>query len=89
MLPRSGLSPPGDVWLGNLFVLGFGMAWHPWAASAMDLLPPAMKPADRDRLPGGHRRLFRLAVTGEQRRELGQNGWKVVRLPPADRWWRS
>jgi len=25
-------------WLGNLFVLGFGMAWHPWAASAMDLL---------------------------------------------------
>ena len=29
-------------WLGNLFVLGFGMAWHPWAASAMDLLPPAM-----------------------------------------------
>jgi uncharacterized membrane protein YbhN (UPF0104 family) len=29
-------------WLGNLFVLGFGMAWHPWAASAMDLLPPAI-----------------------------------------------
>src|SRR5580693_6494605 len=29
-------------WLGNLFVLGIGMAWHPWAASAMDLLPYAM-----------------------------------------------
>src|SRR5207249_4211749 len=28
-------------WLGNLFVLGCGMAWHPEAASAMDLLPPA------------------------------------------------
>src|SRR6202163_4243135 len=29
-------------WLGNLFVLGFGMAYHPWAASAMDLMPPAI-----------------------------------------------
>ena len=29
-------------WLGNLFVLGVGMAWHPEAATAMDLLPPAM-----------------------------------------------
>ena len=29
-------------WLGNTFVLGIGMAWHPWAASAMDLLPPAI-----------------------------------------------
>src|ERR1700743_1765660 len=29
-------------WLGNLFVLGFGMAYHPSAASAMDLLPPAI-----------------------------------------------
>jgi uncharacterized membrane protein YbhN (UPF0104 family) len=26
-------------WLGNLFVLGIGMVWHPSAASAMDLLP--------------------------------------------------
>src|SRR5947199_1461207 len=26
-------------WLGNAFVLGIGMSWHPWAASAMDLLP--------------------------------------------------
>ena len=22
-------------WLGNLFVLGIGMTWHPWAAAAM------------------------------------------------------
>ena len=29
-------------WLGNTFVLGIGMAWHPWAASAMDKLPPAI-----------------------------------------------
>jgi uncharacterized membrane protein YbhN (UPF0104 family) len=29
-------------WLGNVFVLGFGLAWHPQAASAMDLLPPAI-----------------------------------------------
>src|ERR1700682_3801231 len=29
-------------WLGNLFVLGFGMALHPWAASALDQLPPAI-----------------------------------------------
>jgi uncharacterized membrane protein YbhN (UPF0104 family) len=29
-------------WLGNLVVLGIGMAYHPSAASAMDLLPPAM-----------------------------------------------
>src|ERR1700739_3824612 len=29
-------------WLGNLGVLRFGMPWHPWAASAMDLLPSAM-----------------------------------------------
>src|ERR1700754_2167265 len=29
-------------WLGTMFVLGLGMAWHPWAASAMDLLPPSV-----------------------------------------------
>src|ERR1700687_1455246 len=29
-------------WLGNTFVLGIGMALHPWAASAMDQLPPAV-----------------------------------------------
>src|SRR5580698_5255885 len=29
-------------WLGNTFVLGIGMALHPWAASSMDQLPPAI-----------------------------------------------
>src|SRR5437016_12459717 len=69
-------------WLGNLFVLGVGMAWHPWAASAMDQLPSAIN------------RLIALTglaaigaylvwlTLGENRRELGQNGWKVV-LPSA------
>jgi glycosyltransferase 2 family protein len=69
-------------WLGNTFVLGIGMAWHPWAASAMDQLPPAIN------------RLIALAAIativgylvwltlGENRRELGQNGWKVM-LPSA------
>src|SRR5258708_19708588 len=28
-------------WLGNLFVLGIGMSWHPRAARPMDLLPPS------------------------------------------------
>src|SRR3977135_2298898 len=65
-------------WLGNTFVLGIGMAWHPGAASAMDQLPPAIN------------RLIALAgiiaivaylvwlTAGDNRRELGQNGWKVV-----------
>ncbi|WP_371422104.1 YbhN family protein [Tardiphaga sp.] len=69
-------------WLGNLFVLGIGMIWHPQAASAIDLLPNAI-----NRLIGfgclagiiGY--LIWLSI-GKQRRELGQNGWKVV-LPSA------
>jgi uncharacterized membrane protein YbhN (UPF0104 family) len=69
-------------WLGNTFVLGIGMALHPWAATAMDQLPPAI-----NRLIAlgcivailGY--LIWLAL-GETRRELGQNGWKVA-LPSA------
>jgi glycosyltransferase 2 family protein len=69
-------------WLGNTFVLGIGMALHPWAASAMDQLPAAIN------------RLIALGciaaivaylvwlTVGDNRRELGQNGWKVV-LPSA------
>jgi glycosyltransferase 2 family protein len=69
-------------WLGNLFVLGVGMTWEPWAASTMDLLPDEV-----NRLIG----IGCLAAiaayliwlkTGDKRRELGQNGWKVV-LPSA------
>jgi hypothetical protein len=69
-------------WLGNLVVLGVGMFWHPWAASAMDLLPPSL-----NRLIGlgclaGIAAYFVWLVTGKNRRELGQHGWKVV-LPSA------
>ncbi|MGY3616480.1 lysylphosphatidylglycerol synthase transmembrane domain-containing protein [Bradyrhizobium sp. USDA 10063] len=69
-------------WLGNLFVLGIGMVWHPGAASSMDLLPEAM-----NRLIGlgclaGIGAYLVWLVTGTGRRELGQNGWKVI-LPSA------
>jgi uncharacterized membrane protein YbhN (UPF0104 family) len=69
-------------WLGNTFVLGIGMAWHPWAASAMDQLPPAI---NRLIAIGGLVAIGAYLVwltQGDNRRELGQNGWKVV-LPSA------
>src|SRR3954463_10706899 len=69
-------------WLGNTFVLGIGMAWHPWAASAMDQLPPAI---NRLIAIGGLAAIFFYLVwvmLGDNRRELGQSGWKVV-LPSA------
>src|SRR3569833_591825 len=69
-------------WLGNLFVLGCGMAFHPEAASAMDLLPPAMKRLIALGSLAGIAAYFAWLLTGEQRRELGQNGWKVI-LPSA------
>src|ERR1700692_2211173 len=69
-------------WLGNLVVRGFGMAWHPWAASAMDLLPPAMNRLIAVGCLAGIASYFIWLVLGENRRELGQNGWKVV-LPSA------
>ena len=69
-------------WLGNLFVLGIGMAWHPSAASAMDLLPPAMNRLIALGCLAGIAAYFAWLVTGKNRRELGQNGWKVV-LPSA------
>jgi uncharacterized membrane protein YbhN (UPF0104 family) len=69
-------------WLGNLFVLGFGMAWHPWAASSMDLLPAAVNRLIALGCLGGIAAYFIWLVTGKARRELGQHGWKVV-LPSA------
>ena len=69
-------------WLGNTFVLGIGMAWHPWAATAMNQLPPAI---NRLIALGGVAAIVAYLVwltLGDQRRELGQNGWKVV-LPSA------
>src|SRR5580658_5726028 len=69
-------------WLGNTFVLGIGMAYHPWAASAMDLLPPAMNRLIALGCLAGIAAYFVWLVMGKNRRELGQNGWKVV-LPSA------
>src|SRR3954467_10765864 len=69
-------------WLGNLFVLGFGMAYHPWAASAMDLLPPAMNRLIALGCLAGIATYFVWLFTGKGRRQLGRHGWKVV-LPSA------
>src|SRR6201999_69863 len=69
-------------WLGNLLVLGFGLVWHPWAASAMDLLPPAVNRLMALGCLAGIGAYFIWLGTGKERRELGQNGWKVV-LPSA------
>jgi hypothetical protein len=69
-------------WLGNTFVLGIGMAMHPWAASAMDLLPPAINRLIAFGCLAGLAAYFIWLVMGKNRRELGQNGWKVL-LPSA------
>jgi glycosyltransferase 2 family protein len=69
-------------WLGNLVVLGIGMVYHPWAASAMDLLPEAMNRLIGIGCLSGIVMYFIWLMLGENRRELGQNGWKVV-LPSA------
>lgn len=69
-------------WLGNLFVLGIGMAWHPSAASAMDLLPPSVNRLIALGCLAGIAIYLVWIATGRNRRELGQNGWKVV-MPSA------
>jgi glycosyltransferase 2 family protein len=69
-------------WLGNLLVLGFGLVWHPSAASAMDLLPASINRLIALGCLAGIAAYFVWLVMGKQRRELGQNGWKVV-LPSA------
>src|ERR1700728_2291387 len=65
-------------WLGNTFVLGIGMALHPWAASAMDQLPPAINRLIALRAIAAIVAYFVWLTLGESRRELGQNGWKVM-----------
>src|ERR1700760_1003323 len=65
-------------WLGNLVVLGIGMAYHPWAASAMDLLPEAMNRLIGIGCLAGIVVFFVGLMLGEGRRQLGQHGWKVV-----------
>jgi uncharacterized membrane protein YbhN (UPF0104 family) len=69
-------------WLGNTFVLGIGMAWHPSAASAMDQLPPAINRLIALGAIGAIVFYLVWLNSGDTRRELGQNGWKVV-LPSA------
>jgi glycosyltransferase 2 family protein len=69
-------------WLGNTFVLGIGMAWHPWAASAMDQLPPAINRLIAIGAITAIVAYLAWLTLGDNRRELGQNGWKVV-LPSA------
>jgi uncharacterized membrane protein YbhN (UPF0104 family) len=69
-------------WLGNLFVLGIGMAWHPSAASAMDLLPPSVNRLIALGCLAGIAAYLVWISSGKGRRQLGQHGWKVV-LPSA------
>src|SRR6516225_2036122 len=69
-------------WLGNLVVLGVGMTYHPWAAAAMDLLPETMNRLIGIGCLSGIVAYFVWLSVGGNRRELGQNGWKVV-LPSA------
>src|SRR3954452_10692249 len=69
-------------WLGNLFVLGAGMAWHPAAASALDLLPPQINRLIALGCLAGIAAYLVWIFTGKGRRQLGQHGWKVF-LPSA------
>jgi hypothetical protein len=69
-------------WLGNTFVLGIGMAWHPGAASAMDQLPSAINRLVAFGVLSAILAYLVWLGLGEERRELGQNGWKV-KLPSA------
>lgn len=69
-------------WLGNIFVLSIGMAWHPGAASAMDQLPAAINRLIAFGGLAGILAYFGWLALGEKRRELGQKGWKVI-LPSA------
>src|ERR1700710_766384 len=63
-------------WLGNTFVLGIGMAWHPWAASAMDQLPPSINRLIALGLLAAIAIYLGWIATGKNRRELGQRGWE-------------
>src|SRR6201987_6143894 len=60
-------------WLGNLLVLGFGLAWHPSAAGAMDLLPEPINRLIALGCLAGLVAYFVWLVLGKERRELGQN----------------
>jgi uncharacterized membrane protein YbhN (UPF0104 family) len=67
-------------WLGNLFVLGVGLIWHPEAATPMNLLPSWInRLIGVGGIIGIGAYLLWLSL---DRRELGRNGWKVT-LPSA------
>jgi uncharacterized membrane protein YbhN (UPF0104 family) len=65
-------------WLGNIFVLGIGMALHPAAASGMDRLPPSVNQLIAIGLVVAILAYLGWLALGKNRRQLGQNGWKVV-----------
>lgn len=67
-------------WLGNMFVLGIGMAWHPAAADTIDLLPAWANRLIALACIAGI--FIYLAWLSSGKRMLGQNGWSVV-LPSA------
>ena len=69
-------------WLGNTFVLGIGMIWHPAAASSIDLLPESLNQLIGAGILGGIATYIIWIATGKKRRELGKDGW-MVKLPPA------
>ncbi len=69
-------------WLGNAFVLGIGMIWHPAAASSMDLLPDAVNRLIGVGCIAGIAAYLIWLSMGQNRRQLGKDGWKVV-LPSA------
>jgi hypothetical protein len=71
-----------DYGLSAVDVAKIGMAWHPRAASAMDQLPPAINRLIALGVLSAIVAYFVWLSLGEERRELGQNGWKV-RLPSA------
>src|SRR6201995_1915337 len=64
-------------WLGNLVVLGIGMAYHPSAATSMDQLPASINRLIAFGTIAAVVSYFVWLTLGETRRELGQNGWKV------------
>jgi uncharacterized membrane protein YbhN (UPF0104 family) len=65
-------------WLGNIFVLGIGMTVHPDAAGMMDLLPSTINRLIGLGCVAGIAIYLIWIAMGDNRRELGQNGWKVV-----------
>jgi uncharacterized membrane protein YbhN (UPF0104 family) len=69
-------------WLGNTFVLGIGLMWHPSAAEAIALLPQSLNQLIGFGFIAGIAGYLCWLAVGRNRRELGKDGWKVV-LPSA------